>query len=293
MQQLFRTEALESFSSKSNNHSMVRAVSIKIAVFTLLLVLCAVVFGIWLVFGTIYETVSVDGIIWPAKNNGNLYAEASGILTNRVVVPGDMVKAGDILAFIPQEDILIKIKSGKESGISPSELDALYQEYDRLSVVRSNIDGIVTSMAEENTYINQGDKIAVVVPYSESINNKTLTAFLPASESALVTLGMEVQVMPDFAPREKYGYIKAYVADISSYPMTGQSIKNTNQALFLPTLDERDRYVQLEIILVPDANAQSRLKWSNPNSGSTDVAMGTVCSADIIITECRPYEWLF
>lgn len=293
MKNLFRKEALESFSSNSGMNKGVRAVSIKAAVFTMLLAICAAAFAVWLVFGTVYETVSVRGIIWPAENNGGVYAKAGGVITKTVVSSGDAVKTGDILAVIPQEDILVKIKNGKERGISDAELNILYDEYDRLSVVRSSIDGIVTSIVDENVCINKGDKIAAVVPYSESGNNKTLTAFIPSDKGGLVTLGMEAQVMPDFAPREKYGYIKAYISGISAYPVTGQSIKDTNGELFLPEHDERESYLRLEITLIPDANAESRLKWSNPNSGSTDVAMGTVCGTDIVIKKCRPYEWLF
>ncbi|MDD6762583.1 MAG: hypothetical protein PUD92_02935 [Clostridiales bacterium] len=293
MRSLFRKEALESFSSNSTINKGVRAISIKAAVFTLLLAVCAAAFAVWLVLGTVYETVSVNGIIWPAENNGGVYAKSGGVITKTVVSSGDAVKAGDILAVIPQEDILIKIKKGKESGISPEALNALYDEYDRLSVVRSSIDGIVTSIADENVFISKGDKIAAVVPYSESGNNKTLTAFIPSDKGGLVALGMEAQVMPDCAPREKYGYIQAYISGVSSYPVTGQSIKDANGELFLSTLDERESYLQLEITLMPDADAQSRVKWSNPNSGDMDVAMGTVCGADIVIEKCRPYEWLF
>ena len=43
----------------------------------------------------------------------------------------------------------------------------------------------------------------------------------------------------------------------------------------------------------PDMAAQSGLKWSNPASGTIDIAMGTICTADIVVEKCRPYEWLF
>ena len=293
MKDLFRKEALENFSSSSTTGGRIRAVSIKTAAFAGLLVICAAVFAIWLVFGTVYETVSVSGIIWPDKNNGEVYVTSGGIISKVVAAPGDTVKAGDILAVIPREDILNKIKEGKSNGISDAQLQELYDEYDRCSVIRSNINGIVTQIADENSYMKAGERIAEVVPYDESGNNKTLTAFLPSAKGGLVTLGMEAQVMPDFAAREEYGYIKAYISGISNYPVTGQSIKENRKELFVSGLDESETYLQLEITLMPDASAQSHLKWSNPKSGDTDVTLGTVCGADIVIKECRPYEWLF
>lgn len=293
MQGLFRKEALDSFSSSSEINRGVRAVSIKTSVFVVLLIICAAVFAVWLVFGTVYETVSVNGIIRPAGNNGSVYANSEGFITKIIVDEGDKVKTGDILALIPQEDILMKIKEGKINSIQTEELNSLYNEYDRLSVIRSNIDGIVTDIISENVFIRKGEKIASIIPYSEGSNNKTLTAFIPADKSGIVSLGMEVQVMPEFAPREKYGYIKAYVSDISSSPITNQSINDMYNELFFSESDEKETYFQLEITLMPDANSASHLKWSNPNSEKTDVDMGTLCDADIIIKKCRPCEWLF
>lgn len=291
--ELFRKEAVESFSSKSGIKSAVRAVSIKTAVFTTLLALCAMTFAFWLVFGTIYETVTVSGAIWPAKNNGDVYAVYDGTLSKAVVSEGDTVKAGDILAVIPQEDILAAIETGQQNGISDTELQRLYDEYDSRSMIRSAVDGAVTYIADENSYMTEGAKVASVVPYDESGNNRTLTAFIPSDSSGFITLGMDVQVMPDFAPRDEYGYIRAYISEIASYPVTGQNVRETSGELLAGPLDDTESYIRIEITLIPDMAARSGLKWSNPSSGSIDVAMGTVCTADIVIKECRPYEWLF
>ena len=291
--ELFRKEAVESCSSKSGIKSAVRAVSIKTAVFTTLLALCAMTFAFWLVFGTIYETVTVSGAIWPAKNNGDVYAVYDGTLSKAVVSEGDTVKAGDILAVIPQEDILAAIETGQQNGISDTELQRLYDEYDSRSMIRSAVDGAVTYIADENSYMTEGAKVASVVPYDESGNNRTLTAFIPSDSSGFITLGMDVQVMPDFAPRDEYGYIRAYISEIASYPVTGQNVRETSGELLAGPLDDTESYIRIEITLIPDMAARSGLKWSNPSSGSIDVAMGTVCTAVIVIKECRPYEWLF
>lgn len=290
---LFRKEALDSFSSNSRIDKGMRAVSIRTAVCVAMLVLCAAAFAVWLVFGTVYETVPVIGVVWPAQSDGEVYAVSSGTMTRAVVSVGSKVNAGDILAVIPNKEILSETAAVKAEEGSVEKIERLYDEYDKMSIIRSNIDGIVIYIADENSYINKGECVAEVVPYSESGNNKTLTAFIPAKNGGLVTLGMEAQVMPEFAPREKYGYIKAYISGISAYPISGENIKKDNSKLFLSSLEERESYLQLEITLIPDAEAPSHLKWSNSTSGSIDVVMGTTCSADIVIEKCRPYQWLF
>ena len=290
--ELFRKEALESFSSRSGMSRSVRAIGIRVILFVVLLAICAAAFTLWLAFGTIYETVTVSGIIWPEQNNGAVYAVRSGTVSETVVSRGDTVKSGDILAFIPQEDILSEIEEAKKRGAPESEIEELHEEYDRDSVIRSNIDGIVTYIAEENSYISEGVQLASVVPYSEDGNNKLLTAYIPSDRSGMITQGMEVQVMPDFAPREEYGYIKAYVSGISTYPVTGERVIGEN-SLFVSLLDESQTYLQVEITLIPDMTAKSGIKWSNPQSGDIDAVMGTVCTADIVMRKCRPFEWLF
>lgn len=293
MASLFRKEALESFSSNSRMNTGIRAVSIRTGVFVAILVLCTGALVAWLLLGTVYEKVPVNGVVWPAQSDGEVYSPSDGTMTRAVVSVGTKVNAGDILAVIPNKEILSEAEEVKAEEGSAEKLERLYGEYDKRSLIRSNIDGIVIYIADENSYINKGERVAEVVPYSENGNNKTLTAFIPAKSGGLVTLGMEAQVMPEFAPREKYGYIKAYVSGISAYPIMGEDIKRNNSKLFLSSFDERESYLQLEITLIPDAQAPSHLKWSNSASDSIDVVMGTICNAYIVIEKCRPYQCLF
>lgn len=293
MKDLFRKEALEGFSSNSGMSKSVRAARIRSGVFTALLFLCTLVFFLWLIWGTIYETVPTNGIIWSPESGGAVYAATPGIVTKTVVSVGSSVNAGDVLAVIPREDLLKEIQAGKAEGLSEQDIRWLYEEYERGSMLRSHISGIVTEIADENTYIQTGEKVASVVPYDEKGNNKTLIAFVPARNNGLISVGMEVQVTPDFAPREQYGYIRAYISRIDPYPVLGQTIKDNRADLFIPSLDERESYLQLEITFFPDAKAPSHLKWSNSKSGGIDVALGTMCRADIVVKKCHPYEWLF
>lgn len=291
--ELFRREAIESFSSSAKLNSGVQAIRIRTVVFLLLLLLCAMAFAYWLVCGTIYETVTVSGAVWPIRNAGTVYATYGGTVSKTVVSEGDVVKAGDILLVIPQADVLAEIEAAKQAGASDDELNSLYDKYDSRSIVRASIDGAVTYITEENRYISEGDVVAAVVPYDKDGNNRTLTAFIPSRSSGFITLGMEVQIMPDFAPRDEYGYIEGYISGISTYPLTGQSVEETGGTLLAGLVEDTESYLPVEITMIPDMTAQSGLKWSNPSSGNINIAMGTICTADIVVEKCRPYEWLF
>ena len=285
---LFRQEALENNSERTGKGVALRAVGLKFALFTAALAVCAALFALWLIMGEVYETLSVDGIIWPSESGGEIYAEYGGSVSKVTVSRGARVKAGDILAVIPQEDILSDIESGAV------EADAkLYGEYDRRSVIRSKTNGIVTYIADENTYVKAGEKIAEITPYDESGNNMTLIAFIPSDKGGLLSLGADAQVMPDFAPREKYGYINAYVSDIAQYPVKGEYIKENLGNLFLPSINEENNYLEVEITMLADAETLSHLKWSRPAGGDISAPMGTICTADIVIDKHHPYQWPF
>lgn len=285
---LFRKEAVENASARTEANIVTHAVGLKFSLFTLALVICAALFAVWLIFGEVYETVSVNGIIWSDKDYGSVYTEYGGKVSKVTAERGSRVKTGDIIAIIPQEDILGEIE--KQSS---ENLENLYDEYDKRSVVRSATDGIVTYMVSENAYVHPGDKIAEITPYDESGNNMTLTAFIPSDEGGLVSLGADVQVMLNFAPREKYGYINAYVSEISQYPVNGEYIRENMSELYMPSIEERNSYIRLEITLLADAETASRLKWSSPAGEGIDAPMGTVCTADIIVEKHHPYQWPF
>jgi len=290
---LFRKEAVDRFSSSSEQHRSVNALSIKAVIFVCMLVICTAVFSFWLFFGSVLETVTVEGIIWPSENKGSVYSDVVGSVTRVVVNEGDVVKAGDMIAVIPQNNILDDIKEAKAQGASEERISDLYEQYDRSSIIRSHLDGIVTYVVDENSRVIAGNMLAQITPYSESGNNKILTAFIPSKKAGLIQVGMEVQITPDFVARDEYGYINGYVSDISQYPQRGQQIKESNDVLFITGLSENESYIRIEITLLPDGDNASNLSWSRPESGDINVAMGTICTADIIIEKCRPFEWLF
>lgn len=285
---LFRKEAVGNISAHAEKLTAARAVGIRYVLFGAALLICAAMFSVWLIFGEVYETVSVSGIIWPTESGGAVYAEYDGVLSKITVSRGSKVNLGDILAVIPREDILRQIEA-QTSGDSA----ALRAEYAKTSIIRSAVDGIVTYIADENTYVRKGEMIAQITPYDENGNNMTLTAFIPSDKGELVSPGMDVQVMPDFAPREKYGYINAYVSEISRYPVKGNYIKENMSEMYLPSIEEENNYFQLEITLLANADSASRLKWSTDAGSDIAAPMGTVCTADIITAKHRPFRWPF
>lgn len=293
MSNLFRKEVTSTFSSNAYMFKTAKGFKIRTIFFLLMLVLCTGLFLLWLFCGTVYETVTVNGIVWPDEIDGYVYSDTEGLISKTVVSNGAYVSAGDIIAVVPQEELLKKISTAKKNGVSDEELSALYKEYNDKSMIRSNIDGLVTHIADDNSYITQGTLLAKVVHYDKNGNNRTVTAFVPSEESGRIKIGMEAQVTPDFVSRDEAGFVHGYISDIYKYPVKGQLIAEENPTLFLSELNTEENYIQIKISLFPDSSMESNLKWSSKKSGDIEIPLSTTCSSDIVIKSCRPYEWLF
>ena len=284
MSNLFRKEAMENHSPNKELTLAVKAIPVKWIIYMAVLVICAALFAVWLFLGTIYESVSLRGIAWPDKSYGDVYAETSGIIAKTTVSVGDKVEAGDILAVMPDNNML-----EKAAGNSDEQVLA---EYDRKSVIRSNTSGIVTYIADRNSYLNKGDMIASVVHYDKNGNNDIITAFVSDEKSRHIELGMEAQIMPDYTPREQYGYITGYVSAISDYPVTGEQIYNSDKQLYMSGMDMNENYIEVQITMMRTSGEGGRLKWSKASGEDQPVNLGTRCDVDIILKKYKPYKWL-
>lgn len=284
MSNLFRKEAMENHSPNREITLAVKAIPVKWLIYMIVLIICAASFTIWLFFGTVYETVSLRGIAWPDDSCGDVYAETSGIIAKTTVSVGDKVEVGDILAVMPNNDVLEKSAGGS--------IEQVYDEYDRKSVIRSKANGIVTYIADRNSYVNPGDKIATVIHYDKNDNNDIITVFVSDEKSGLIDLGMEAQIMPDYTPREQYGYIIGYVSAISEYPVTGEQIYKSDKQLYMSGMDMDESYIEIQITMMRASGEESSLKWSKASGENKTVNPGTRCDVDVILRKYKPYRWL-
>lgn len=284
MSNLFRKEVMENHSSNREITLAAKSIPVNWVLYMVVLVICAASFAVWLFFGTVYESVSLRGIVMPGKSYGDVYAKTSGEIAKTTVSVGDKVEAGDVLAVIPDDDIL--------DGVTDDNKEILYDEYDKKSVIRSKTSGIVTYIIGINSYVNAGDRVATVVSYNENGNNDIITAFVPEEQSNLIEVGKEAQVMPDYTPREQYGYVIGYVSAVSKYPLTGEEINNSYKHLYMSEMDMNESYIEVQITMTRTSGEGSSLKWSKAASEDKGVSLGTHCSVDIILQKYKPYSWL-
>lgn len=285
---LFREKAMQNSSSLSDIGKGIAGIHISVWLSILGIGFCAAIFMIWLFFGTVYETVSVTGIVWPMESGGTLYAETTGVITETIVNSGEEVKSGDILAIISDDELLSQLELAKQDN----SFDDLQKKYIEKTVIRSHINGIVSHIAEKDTRVTEGEAIAKVIPFDENGNNQRIAAFIPTYRLNQIENGMEVQIVPEFASRDKDGYVYGYVSAVEKYPITGEYIKNNYDSIFSLDIDLQQKYIRVEITMVSDANSKSGLKWSNSSSEEMDIELGTLCNCEVVTDKLHPYQYL-
>lgn len=129
------------------------------------------------------------------------------------------------------------------------------------------------------------------VAFAQEGEEETVYCFVPMSVSKKLTKGMKVQVSPDYAPREEYGYILGTVESIGERPVTEEEIIQTfGSTGYVHGLITQGNMVEVKVAL---KRTEGRLKWSTQKGESISVTSGASCELLIVIKERKPYELVF
>jgi multidrug efflux pump subunit AcrA (membrane-fusion protein) len=292
MKSMFRQNALADVSSPEQLNRHIKVVRPGAWVAALSILSIAAGFLAWAFFGSYTAGETAYGIIFPEGGIATISNPAPGIISHVNVRAGDTVRAGDVLAVIPQEDILRLIRESREQGANEAETEALISEYRRLSFVRASYDGRVTAVADAGAFVSAGDTVATILVHSPLVSEHQVLAFVPSAATINLRLGMEAQVSPTFASREEFGYMRGYISSIGSYPVTRAGMHDSMLA-FVDDVLPGTSFVEVVITLLPDAESANLINWSNPNGRTLSVDIGTACRIQIITVRSRPVYRVF
>jgi len=114
--------------------------------------------------------------------------------------------------------------------------------------------------------------------------------YLPVEYNKLIAEGMQVRVSPDYAPRERYGYIYGEIVSESNSAISIEELRqrlgSDFELLNLPSNNVIEVIIELERV-------NGDLFWSTFKGDSVDVIVGSTCQVTIITAERRPIELMF
>ena len=104
--------------------------------------------------------------------------------------------------------------------------------------------------------------------------------------------GMAVQVSPDDAPRDEYGFIYGKVTRVGQKPATdaelGAAFRSSDLDKDLLPKVRRPVLVEIEL-----EQSDGRLRWSNRTGAAVDFASGSDCSILVVTRQRSPYQLVF
>jgi multidrug resistance efflux pump len=292
---VFRKSSLERISSPERLNEYIKITNPGIWSILLACLALMIAVGFWGFYGNIPDSVRAKGVIFPQSGAAAVIPSAGGRISDMRVKVGDFVEAGQIIAVIPQEDIIKQLNELKGS-VHPDQklIAALISEYESRSLIVSPVSGIVLSAKSVNETVSSTEAIAGIVKQEKYADDKQIICYIPTSTAKKLKEGMEVQVSPDFAPREEYGYMLGHITHIGTYPVSEADVLSAVGSMhYAKGLIPEESSVEVRVTLTVNPESQDKIKWSSKKGESTQLAIGTSCNMLIVVKDYRPYELVF
>ncbi len=297
---LFNESAMERLSTPEKLDKQVKLVSPAILAQYAAVMVGVVAAILWVIFGNISYGEDYTGVIYSHDDVVCVNTKIDCIIHDILVVEGDHVNKGDIIATLYNKEIMDQIAELREEQ---EKYEATSQKYREIAnelltlngrmVLRSEIEGLVQSVQMKGTVISVGDTVATVVPESFGSYNEVFL-YMPKEEAGAFEPGMEAQITPSFVSREEYGYMEGVISAISPYLISDNYIlKHMGTLNYVDGLRESGNCVEIVVQLDVSADEAGGYVWSNPKGSSLKVKSGDRCSVRIIKKEYHPYELLF
>ena len=116
-------------------------------------------------------------------------------------------------------------------------------------------------------------------------------SLLSIEESRELEVGMKVRVSPDYAPRERYGYIYGTIQSISHTPVTAETLLeelgDDKEFIYIPSGN------LIKVVVALETYDNGELKWSSSRGAGIELILGSTCTLTVITAELKPYELMF
>jgi hypothetical protein len=126
------------------------------------------------------------------------------------------------------------------------------------------------------------------VAYDEWGDTDVIYAYAPLAVSMRLTEGMNVQVSPEYAPREEFGYILGVIESVGDSPVYEEELlKRFGSMQLIAPIFPSGNPVEIKVRLKREGG---ELRWSSQKGEEITVAGGSYNQLLIVVRERKPYE---
>ncbi len=303
----YREEAMNAISSPEQLDQYTKVIRAPAWILLTAVFLILITAFIWLFSGNISDGIKVKGTIFPQSGVTDIYSRSSGTVTSVLAKEGDFVDEGQIIAIIPDYELIAEIEELKKDIVQVAantdnsatkndlgvKLEDLVGEYELNSVIKSTVSGIVQSIVSKDQTISNGDKIATIINEDKYTNDREIIAYIPLTIAQSIKVGMEAQISPTYAPREEFGYMKGHITKVGRVPVTEEMLKKTfGEWDHQKNLLDEEGCVEVRIAIGVDPNSSNNFQWSNKKGHDLSIDISTICDVLIVSEDKRPIDLL-
>ena len=120
--------------------------------------------------------------------------------------------------------------------------------------------------------------------------NEAVRTYLPLSHIKKMKLGMEVQISPDYAPREEFGYLLGTVSHIGQEAVDPETLAGFFENYGEIAGKQKGPYYRVDFSL---EKTEAGLRWSHQKGAEITLENGAYCRALIVIQKRHPYQYFW
>ena len=300
---LFRKEALDKVSNPEQLDQHVRITRPGAWVAILAIVTLFVGVGIWAFVGNIYSGENVYGVIFPTNSLIVKTSQSGGKITDVLVSETQEVEKGDVLAVVPDSNLLSQIaekQAAYMSATGPAKetlklaLESLKAQYLENSFITAEKSGTISEIESIDTVIEPGSTVAMNVSNESTSNSKEIIAYVSYSIASTFKVGDVAQVTPASLKREEYGYMTGTVTKIGSSVISEDDIiKSMGTTKYVASMDLAPDSVEVRVRINVDNTSKNGYEWSNSRGKNIEkIDIGTLCNIKVITNNKRPIDLL-
>ncbi|HOW26402.1 MAG TPA: HlyD family efflux transporter periplasmic adaptor subunit [Bacteroidales bacterium] len=293
---IFREKAFQRLTSPEKLDELLQVTSARSWLILIALILMIVIFIVWAFTGTITSSASGPGLF--NRPREQIVALYPGWIDTIYVYPGSHVKAGQMLAEITPEDLLLPIarlqselsvirqQDSTDQNPYVRDIERQLKELTELADTRSGIVSPSNGTIAEvkiipGTVIPPGEVLFSLQKWTND-THPSVIFLLPEPEIKEVKTGMDVQIiMDDDRDRTRFA---GKIDFVSGFPVSRERISNLFQDEQM--VDRLAQSTHYEVSALIDWSAGLTAEDVNRNNGK-------ICQVTTTISKKRPIHLLF
>ena len=183
-----------------------------------------------------------------------------------------------------------KLRQQKDELIkATAELELLKNELVLVSEIRSTHEGKIFEIpVSVGSVINAGTPIVEVEKVGRN-NELQAVVFVSAMEGKLVKKDFDANISPSTVKKEEFGFIKAKIDFVDSYPASKEEVMNIlNNEELVSVFTKDGPPIIVNATLNKDSKTYSGFQWSSPKGPEIYITAGTMVSVEVTVRKQAP-----